>query len=245
MGLACGQDPKMVESICHWVRQTVSIPFFAKLTPNVTDITSIAKAAQAGGADGVTATNTVSGLMGLSAKGTAWPAVGVEQRTTYGGVSGLAIKPIALKAVTLIAKECPGLPILATGGIDSAEAGLQYLLAGASVLQVCSAVQNQDFTLIHDYITGLRALLYLSRMESLKSWTGQSPPTEAHQKGKPVQPFKKGNIPFFGPYKQEREKEIADQKKTESTPDSGKDGRICNELTSPVPKIAVSHWNSE
>ena len=135
MGLACGQSPEMVEQICRWVRDCVSIPFFAKLTPNVTDVTTIAKAARLGGADGVTATNTVSGLMGLNATGTAWPAVGLEQRTTYGGVSGLAIKPIALRAVSLIAKQMPGFPILATGGIDSAEAGLQFLLAGASVLQ--------------------------------------------------------------------------------------------------------------
>ena len=89
MGLACGQDPVLVKSICQWVRAAVKIPFFAKLTPNVTDITIIAIAAKDGGADGVTATNTVSGLMGLTGSGAAWPAVGMEQRTTYGGVSGL------------------------------------------------------------------------------------------------------------------------------------------------------------
>lgn len=89
-----------------------------------------------GGADGVTATNTVSGLMGLRADASAWPAVGREKKTTYGGVSGNAIRPIALRAVSAIANALPGFPILATGGIDSAEAGLQFLHAGASVLQV-------------------------------------------------------------------------------------------------------------
>ena len=89
-----------------------------------------------GGADGVTATNTVSGLMKLNTDGTAWPRVGTEHRTTYGGVSGNAIRPIALRAVSAIAKALPGFPILATGGIDSAEVGLQFLHAGASVLQV-------------------------------------------------------------------------------------------------------------
>lgn len=145
MGLACGQDPKMVRDICTWVRAAVNIPFFAKLTPNVTDITIIAKAAHEGKADGVTATNTVSGLMGLSGSGAAWPAVGLEQRTTYGGVSGLAIKPIALRAVTAISKELPGFPILATGGIDSADAGFQYILAGATVLQVTKLFINDVF----------------------------------------------------------------------------------------------------
>jgi dihydropyrimidine dehydrogenase (NADP+) len=59
MGLACGQDPELVLNICKWVRKAVKIPFFAKLTPNVTDIVDIALAAKNGGADGVTAINTV------------------------------------------------------------------------------------------------------------------------------------------------------------------------------------------
>lgn len=92
---------------------------------------SIARAAKEGGADGVTATNTVSGLMGLKSDGTPWPAVGIAKRTTYGGVSGTAIRPIALRAVTSIARALPGFPILATGGIDSAESGLQFLHSGA------------------------------------------------------------------------------------------------------------------
>jgi len=74
--------------------------------------------------------------MKLNNDGTAWPSVGQEQKTTYGGVSGNAIRPIALRAVSAIAKALPGFPILATGGIDSAEVGLQFLHAGASVLQV-------------------------------------------------------------------------------------------------------------
>ena len=89
-----------------------------------------------GCADGVTATNTVSGLMGLQPNGVAWPAVGNEQRTTYGGVSGNAIRPIALRAVSAIGKALPGFPILATGGVDSAEAALQFLHCGASAVQV-------------------------------------------------------------------------------------------------------------
>lgn len=107
-----------------------------------------------------------------------------SNRTTYGGVSGSAIRPMALRAVSAIANELPGFPILATGGIESAETGLQFLSAGASVLQVCSAIQNQDFTLIDDYCTGLKALLYLRGVLALKSWDGQSPPVEKHQRGK-------------------------------------------------------------
>ncbi|KAG7235750.1 hypothetical protein INR49_002252 [Caranx melampygus] len=215
MGLACGQDPVLVRNICRWVRAAISIPFFAKLTPNVTNIVDIAKAAHEGGADGVTATNTVSGLMGLKADGTPWPAVGAGQRTTYGGVSGNAIRPIALRAVSAIARAIPGFPILATGGIDSAETGLQFLHAGASVLQVCSAIQNQDFTVIEDYCVGLKTLLYLKSLE-LTGWDGQSPPTEKHQKGKPIPRLEElvgKSLPSFGPYLLQRTEAIAKYKK--------------------------------
>ncbi|XP_036441571.1 dihydropyrimidine dehydrogenase a, tandem duplicate 1 [Colossoma macropomum] len=243
MGLACGQDPELVRNICRWVRQAVKIPFFAKLTPNVTNIVDIAKAAQEGGADGVTATNTVSGLMGLKADGSPWPGIGRDKRTTYGGVSGNAIRPIALRAVSAIAKALPGFPILATGGIDSAESGLQFLHAGASVLQVCSAVQNQDFTVIEDYCVGLKTLLYLKSIEELQDWDGQSPPTIRHQQGKPVPTLEElvgKRLPNFGPYLQEKKMAIANYKQklanqSDNTIPSG--GSRINTPKKPVPTV--------
>ncbi|CAF1117663.1 unnamed protein product [Adineta steineri] len=206
MGLACGQKTDLVYNICKWVRAAVKIPFFAKMTPNITNIVDIARAAKEGGADGVTATNTVSGLMSIRHDGTAWPSVGNSKKTTYGGVSGNAIRPIALRAVSAIARALPGFPILATGGIDSADAGMQFLYAGASALQVCSAVQNQDFTLIDDYLTGLQALLYLKSL-GLEGWDGQSPPTPKHQRGKAilVKDLVGSHLPVFGEYRKKRE----------------------------------------
>ncbi|RXG55875.1 Dihydropyrimidine dehydrogenase [NADP(+)] [Armadillidium vulgare] len=184
MGLACGQDPELVRNICRWVVSATSIPVFAKLTPNVTNIVAIAKAAKEGGANGVTATNTVSGLMGLK---TRWIGLALCRKGKANYIwRRNAIRPIALRAVTAIAKALPGFPILATGGIDSADAGLQFLLGGASALQVGSSVQNQDFTVIDDYLMGLKALLYLRSLKSTKDWDGQSPPTPRHQLGKPV-----------------------------------------------------------
>lgn len=211
MGLACGQDPELVFNICKWVRAASTIPFFAKLTPNVTDIAIIAQAAREGGADGVTATNTVSGLMGLRSDATPWPAVGTEMKTTYGGMSGNAIRPIALRAVSHIARKYPSLPILATGGVDSADVALQYLHAGASVVQICSAVQNQDFTVIDDYITGLKTLLYLKSIDELKDWDGQSKPTVPHQLGKPVASLSSEfgqELPNFGRYREMKDEAV-------------------------------------
>lgn len=108
-----------------------------------------------GGADGVTATNTVSGMMGLKQDGAAWPNIGKEKRTTYGGMSGNAIRPIALRAVSAIGNALPGYPILATGGIDCAEVGMQFLYAGASVLQVWRFTSVDDKCHM-DYFAGLQ-----------------------------------------------------------------------------------------
>lgn len=198
MGLACGQDAELVFNICKWVRAAVKIPFFAKLTPNITSVTEIARAARKGGADGVTATNTVSGLMSIRPKGDPWPGVGPQQKTTYGGVSGNAIRPIALRAVSAVAKDQPGYPIMATGGIDSADSGLQFIHCGASVLQVSSAIQNQDFTIVQDWITGLKALLYVNNHPEFAKWKGQSPPSVEVPKELGA------GLPKFGPYEQKR-----------------------------------------
>jgi len=190
-----------VRDICRWVKEVTNVPFFAKLTPNVTDVRTIARAAHEGGADGVTAINTVSGLMGVNSRGVAWPHVGAAQRTTYGGMSGNATRPIALKMISSIGNTLPGFPVLGTGGIDSADAALQFLQCGASALEICSSIQNQEFTVIEDYISGLKALLYLLAREDLADWDGQSPPrikklSDVIASGQ--------HLPRFGPFLEKR-----------------------------------------
>ncbi|KAL3284645.1 hypothetical protein HHI36_018799 [Cryptolaemus montrouzieri] len=210
MGVACGQKPEIVEEITRWVSGAVKVPVFIKLTPNITDIVQIARGAYKGGAKGVSAINTVSSLMGLNADGSPWPAVGPEKKTTYGGLSGNATRPIGLRAVSSIAQALPELCIQGVGGVDSAESALQFIQCGAGVVQVCSAVQNQDFTLIDDYCTGLKALMYLDGR--LPGWNGQSPPTFKHQLGKPVMSLYASDgkkLPHFGKYKKQREDILA------------------------------------
>ncbi|KAL7298762.1 hypothetical protein TKK_0008508 [Trichogramma kaykai] len=234
MGLACGQDPELVRNISQWVREAITIPFFVKLTPNITDVVQLAKAAYEGKADGVSAINTVQGLMGLKADGTPWPAVGAAKATTYGGISGNATRPMALRAISKVAQALPGFPIMGIGGIDSGEVALQFIQCGATVLQVGSAIQNQDFTLINDYITSLKTLLYLKGVEHLKDWDGQSPPTSKHQKGKPVslQHALGKNVPHFGEYLKLREKVAAEIKEKSNL----LEGDL--PLTRPAPKPA-------
>ena len=106
----------------------------------------------------MTAINTVSGLMGLKANGVAWPSVGDAKRTTYGGLSGNAIRPIALRDVSSIARALPGFPILAAGGVESAETALQFLHCGAHVVQV--SVTSHHDVLLYMYMLLGNPLVY-------------------------------------------------------------------------------------
>eukprot|EP00056_Hartaetosiga_gracilis_P022406 m.30195 g.30195 ORF g.30195 m.30195 type:complete len:994 (+) comp9622_c0_seq1:165-3146(+) len=200
MGLALGTFPDKVREACSWVVEESTVPVFAKLTPNVTDIRVIAQAAKEGGVDGVTAINTVSGLVGFH--GDATPArlsVGTARDTTYGGLCGNAIRPLAFKGVTAVAKACD-IPIMATGGIDSADVASQFFYSGASVVQICSAIMNQDFTIIHDLISGLKSILYMKGRKDLRNFSHGMPPVEEQ---------KVASRPTFGPKEIARRREKA------------------------------------
>jgi len=128
----------------------------------------------------------------------------LKKKTTYGGVSGNSTRPIALRDISSIAKTLPGYPVMGAGGVDSGEVALQFLHAGATLIQICSSIQNQDFTVIQDYITGLKALLYLESREDLKKsgWIGQSPP-----KVYSVRSVIGKGLPKFGEFSKKRKDE--------------------------------------
>ena len=128
-GLAFGTNTDNVESLTRRVREVTAKPVIVKLTPNVTDIAEIAKAAEAGGADGITCINTLVGMV-----------IDIDrQRPTLpagtGGLSGPAIRPVGVAAVYRV-KQNVAIPIMGAGGIMSAPDAIQYLLAGASLVQV-------------------------------------------------------------------------------------------------------------
>ena len=132
-GIGFGQDAKMLEKLTSEVKKHTKKPLIVKLTPNVTDITVIAKATEAGGADAVSLINTVRGL-----------AIDVKTKkpvlaTPIGGYSGKGIKPIALRAVYETAKVVK-IPVIGIGGIYSAEDVLEFIMAGAVAVQIGSAV---------------------------------------------------------------------------------------------------------
>lgn len=131
-GIAFGQNPKAVEAITSEVKKYARQPVIMKLSPNVTDITETAKAAEAGGADALSLINTLTGMK-----------IDVEKRAfalanQTGGLSGPAIKPVAVRMVYQAAKAVK-LPIIGMGGIMNAEDALEFLMAGATAISVGTA----------------------------------------------------------------------------------------------------------
>jgi dihydroorotate dehydrogenase (NAD+) catalytic subunit len=131
-GLAFGTEPRTVEALTAQLRKLTAMPLIVKLTPNVTDIGVIAKAAEAGGADAVSCINTLVGMViDIESKRPVLPA-------GTGGLSGPAIRPVGVAAVYRVARAV-SIPVIGIGGITSASDAIQYLLAGASAIQVGTA----------------------------------------------------------------------------------------------------------
>lgn len=131
-GIAFGQDPKAVEAITREVKKHAKQPVIMKLSPNVTDITVMAKAAEAGGADALSLINTLTGMkIDINRR-----AFAIANKT--GGMSGPAVKPVAVRMVYQVANAV-SLPIIGMGGIATAEDALEFIMAGATAVSVGTA----------------------------------------------------------------------------------------------------------
>lgn len=131
-GIAFGQDPRAVEEITKRIKSVAKQPVIMKLSPNVTDITEMARAAEAGGANALSLINTLTGMK-----------IDVQRQTfalanKTGGLSGPAIKPVAVRMVYQVANAVK-LPIIGMGGIATAEDALEFILAGATAVSVGTA----------------------------------------------------------------------------------------------------------
>jgi dihydropyrimidine dehydrogenase (NAD+) subunit PreA len=158
MGAAVGQVPEYCERITGWVMEVARIPVIVKLTPNVTDIVRPARAALAAGASALSLINTLNSITGVDLD-TLELSPSIGGKGGHGGYAGPAVKPIALHMVSALgcdeAVRAAGRPISGMGGISTWKDAAEFLLLGASSLQVCTAVMHYGFRMIEDLCDGL------------------------------------------------------------------------------------------
>ena len=141
--------------ITEWVKEIAHTPVLVKLTPNVGDIRAIARAAKRGGADGLSAINTLNSITGIDLD-TFTPRPDVGGRSSHGGYCGPAVKPIALHMVQQLTSDPEaGLPVSGIGGISGWREAAEFLLLGCHSLQVCTAVMHYGYRIVEDMIEGL------------------------------------------------------------------------------------------
>lgn len=163
-GIAFGQNPKAVEAITKEIKKIAKQPVIMKLSPNVTDITETAKAAEAGGADVLSLINTLTGMK-----------IDINRRTfavanKTGGLSGPAIKPVAVRMVYQVAQAVK-VPIIGMGGIMTGEDAIEFMMAGATAVSVGTAnFHNPRATM--DVLAGMESFMKLHNVNDVCEFIG-------------------------------------------------------------------------
>lgn len=176
MGAAVGQVPDYTCRITEWVKEVARTPVIVKLTPNITDVTFAARAARRGNADAVSLINTMNSVMGVDLD-TFTPRPDVGGRSSHGGYCGPAVKPIALHMVSSVCKDAEvQLPVSGIGGISTWRDAAEFILLGATSVQVCTAVMKYGFRIIEDLVDGLSTYLDAKGLRSVAELRGRALP---------------------------------------------------------------------
>ena len=163
-GIAFGQNPQALEAITKEVKKYAKQPIIMKLSPNVTDITEMAKAAESGGADILSLINTITGMK-----------IDIYRRTfalanKTGGMSGPAVKPVAVRMVYQVA-QAVSLPIIGMGGIATAEDALEFIMAGATAVSVGTANFFNPYATV-EIAEGIEEFMKQQKVEDISQLIG-------------------------------------------------------------------------
>jgi dihydropyrimidine dehydrogenase (NAD+) subunit PreA len=176
MGSAVGQVPDYTCMITEWVKEVATIPVMVKLTPNVSDVAAIGRAAVRGGADALSLINTINSIMGIDLESLA-PKPAVRGQGSHGGYCGPAVKPIALNMVASVAADPEiKVPISGIGGIQAWQDAVEFLLLGAGSVQVCTAVMHYGFRIVEQLQSGLESWMREKGYRSIREFSGLSVP---------------------------------------------------------------------
>jgi dihydropyrimidine dehydrogenase (NAD+) subunit PreA len=176
MGSAVGQVPEYCEQITGWVKEKARTPVIVKLTPNISDIRIAARAAKRGGADALSAINTINSITGIDLD-TFQPNPNVDGKSSHGGYCGPAVKPIALNMVQQINADAGSvLPLSGIGGIGGWRDAAEFILLGCSTVQVCTAAMHYGYRIVEDMQDGLLNWMAEKGFATLDDFRGLSLP---------------------------------------------------------------------
>ena len=174
-GSDIGQEPEVVKKYTMAARRGTSLPLIAKMTPNITDIRIPARAAKEGGANGISAINTIKSITNIDFD-TLVPEPNVNGKTAIGGYSGKAVKPIALRFVTELANDSMlnDIDISGIGGIYTYKDAIEFLLLGATNVQLTTAIMEYGYRIIDDLILGLKIFMKENNFHKVSDFVGIS-----------------------------------------------------------------------
>ena len=176
MGSAVGQVPEYAQMITEWVKEKARTPVLVKLTPNITDIRAVARAAKRGGADGLSAINTINSITGIDLD-TLTPRPNVDGKSSHGGYCGPAVKPIALNMVQQVMSDPDAaLPFSGIGGVATWRDAAEFILLGCGTVQVCTAVMHYGYRIVEDMIEGLDSWMDEKDFKTIEDFRGRSLP---------------------------------------------------------------------
>src|SRR5579859_1349376 len=174
MGSAVGQVPEYTEMITAWVKEKARTPVLVKLTPNITDIRTVARAAKRAGADGLSAINTINSITGVDLD-TFTPRPNVDGKSSHGGYCGPAVKPIALNMVQqVMADPESALPLSGIGGIGTWRDAAEFFLLGCGTVQVCTAAMHYGYRIVEDMVEGLENWMRSKHFATIDDFRGRS-----------------------------------------------------------------------
>lgn len=173
MGMAMGEDPEIVCEVVGWVKEVSKIPVWAKMTPNVGNVTMAPRMALKSGADGIAAINTILSVVGVDLRNLR-PMPTVEGHAVPGGYSGQAVRPIALRQVMEIARAFPNVAISGIGGIETGFDAAQFILLGSSTVQVCTGAMLQGYEVVAKLKEELLKVMVDHKFETVREMVGKS-----------------------------------------------------------------------
>ncbi|MDO4961293.1 MAG: NAD-dependent dihydropyrimidine dehydrogenase subunit PreA, partial [Eubacteriales bacterium] len=171
MGSDVGTNAELCKRDCIAVKKGTKLPVISKMTPNITDMVPVAKACLEGGADGISAINTIKSILNVDLNRKVGLPI-INGKSAISGYSGKAVKPVSLRFLQQLRAGIPGVSVSGIGGIETWEDAAEYILLGASTLQVTTAIMQYGYRIVEDLKSGLMYYMEEQGVDRLSELVG-------------------------------------------------------------------------